>query len=211
MADKQLLRRDYTFIFVREAASWQNNHPNFLAWREAQTAIIELAKQCSKYDRSGIDIYFATTPPQRKTEGSPADLAKVFQLKEPIAANDLLSSFRSARLPRRQMALDNHFADIEPGKKETIVVFLDHLPEQQTEIVQALVEATKKIDGEREAYRLGVSFVLIGDNEEAKTFLNFLDDELGVAGAAHDIVDAKGWRAMKQSSIEKFLLDALLD
>ncbi|MFN3361666.1 MAG: hypothetical protein ACK421_09610 [Pseudanabaenaceae cyanobacterium] len=203
MTDKQLLRRDYTFIFVREGESWRSDHPNFLAWREAQTAIIELAKRCSKYDQSGIDIYFATTPPQRKTEGTPADLAKLFQLKEPVAADDLLSSL--------QLALDSHFADIEPGKKETIVIFLDHLPAQQAEIVQALVEATKKIDAEQEAHRLGVSFVLIGDNAEAQTFLNFLDDELEVAGAVQDIVDAKGWRAMKQSAIEKFLLDALLD
>jgi len=203
MADKQLLKREYTFIFVREADSWQENHPNFLPWREAQGAIVELAKQCVKYDRSGIDIYFATTPPQRKRGGNVADLAKVFQVKTPPPANDLLSSL--------QAALDNHFANLEEGKKETIIVVLDHLPNDQEGIIQCLVDATKKIDVENDAYSLGISFILIGDDEEAKAFLNFLDDELEVRGATHDMVDAKGWMAIKNSSIEKFLLDALLD
>ncbi len=204
-ADKQFLKREYTFIFVREAESWSDTHPNFLAWREAQMAIVELAKQCVKYDKSGIDIYFATTPPQRKEGGNVADLAKVFQVKDAPPADDLLSSL--------QDALNRHFDNPEEGRKETIIVVLDHLPNDQEGIINVLVEATKKIDTENDAYRLGISFILIGENEEAKAFLNFLDDELEVAGASHDMIDAKGWMAIKgkQSSIEKFLLDALLD
>lgn len=203
MADKQLLNREYTFIFVREAESWQSSHPNFQSWREAQMAIVELGKQCVKYDRSGIDIYFATNPPQRKTGGNVTDLAKVFQVKDAPSADDLLASLKAA--------IDNHFEHIEPDRKETIIVVLDHLPNDQEGIINTLVEATQKIDQENETYRLGISFVLIGDNEDAKTFLNFLDDQLEAAGASHDIIDAKGWMAIKQSSIEKFLLDALLD
>ncbi len=203
MADKQLLNREYTFIFVREAESWNSNHPNFQPWREAQMAIVELGKKCVKYDRSGIDIYFATNPPQRKTGGNVTDLAKVFQVKDAPPADDLLASLNDA--------LDNHFDHIEPDRKETIIVVLDHLPNDKEAIVNTLIEATKKIDQENEAHRLGISFVLIGENEEAESFLNFLDDELEAAGASHDIIDAKGWMAIKQSSIEKFLLDALLD
>ncbi|PLS67946.1 MAG: hypothetical protein CV045_10650 [Cyanobacteria bacterium M5B4] len=172
---------------------------------EAQMAIVELAKQCVKYDKSGIDIYFATNPPQRKEGGNVADLAKVFQVKDAPPADDLLSSL--------QDALNRHFDNPEEGKKETIIVVLDHLPNDQEGIINVLVEATKKIDTENDAYRLGISFILIGENEEAKAFLNFLDDELEVAGASHDMIDAKDWMAIKakQSSIEKFLLDALLD
>jgi hypothetical protein len=205
VADKQLLKREYTFIFVREAESWTNTHPNFLAWREAQMAIVELAKQCVKYDQSGIDIYFATNPPQRKSGGNVTDLAKVFQVKEAPGADDLLASL--------QDALSRHFETTEEGRKETIIVVIDHLPNDQEAIVDTLVDATKKIDTKNEADRLGISFVLVGENEQAKAFLNFLDDELECAGASHDMIDAKGWTAIKskQSSIEKFLLDALQD
>ncbi len=59
-------------------------------------------------------------------------------------------------------------------------------------------------------YKLSILFIQVGENESVRQFLSFLDDDLEKLGA-HDLIDAKPWEAIRQTSLSAFLEGALTD
>jgi hypothetical protein len=209
MSEQLLRERDYTFILVRTAVSWDPDHALFVEWRAAISALIALAKVCSGYDRDGINAYLATDPFQKKVCGSVEDLTQLFNPKHPPQSTTLIPSLRDA--------LNYHFARqtlTHATNGEIILILLDHIPNPEIELTTLLVNATKKFndqDPKANPYPLGISFVLVGQDPDTETYLTFLDNELHTLGAKRDIVDARSWKSLRTKPIRETLLAALTD
>lgn len=209
MSEQILRERDYTFILVRTADSWDPDHTLFVEWRAAISALISLAKVCAGYDRDGINAYLATEPFQKKVCGSVDDLTQLFNPKHPPRITNLIPSLRDG--------LNYHFARqtlTHATNGEIILILLDHIPNSETELTTVLVNATKRFneqDPTADPYSLGISFVLVGQDPETETYLNFLDNELHTLGAQRDIVDARSWKTLRTKPIRETLLAALTD
>lgn len=209
MSERLLRHRDYTFIIVRDPASWSPDHPDFGPWREVQAAIIDIGKICDAYERDGINVYFASKPFQKTICTDVKALAQAFQLSNPPQTRDLRASLRDAI---------NYFVS-RRGKRlgsngELILVLLDETPEDQEGVIKELVYATRMMDQRPEHvanYELGVCFILVGLDPQAEAFLQFLDDNLENRGARHDIVDTRSWRDLRSKPIKQLLIDALMD
>jgi uncharacterized protein YegL len=71
------------------------------------------------------------------------------------------------------------------AKPAFIMVFTDGKPDDPVGLAQVIVDATKRIKDRTE---LGILFVQVGEDPEAADYLAKLNNDLGTAGAKHDIV-----------------------
>lgn len=210
IAKSMLDNRDYSFILARSPESWAYKDPSFIHWKQAETAIIKIAKQCQEYDPDGICVYSAIEPFEKYNKTKVAKLAQILRRQNPPE----IKIDPSAPL---EDALNNYFLRRESyiyRNGEIILVFLDKKPEQYERLFEVIIEATKKVTPTRQRgkiYELGISFIQIGEDKETADFLDFLDDDLQTIGAKHDIVDAKNWLTINKLAIDKFLKDALFD
>jgi hypothetical protein len=78
----------------------------------------------------------------------------------------------------------------------------------QQAVADVISNATKKISSRKE---IGIFFIQVGFDKAATVFLQWLDDGLVAAGAAHDIVDAKTAEDAKNMSITDIIEAALND
>ncbi len=141
MTEKLLRHRDYTFIIVRDPASWSPDHPDFGPWRETQSAIIDIARVCDVYERDGINVYYAAQPFQKTICTDVKTLAQAFQHTNPPQTRDLRASLRDAI---------NYFVSRRTQRSgsngELILVMLDETPEDQEGVIKELVYATRRMD-----------------------------------------------------------------
>ncbi len=84
--------------------------------------------------------------------------------------------------------LDAHFARRAAGstKATCILVMTDGEPNDKQAVKNVIIDATKKMTADEE---LAISFVQIGHDASAASFLADLDDSLTGLGAKFDIVD----------------------
>lgn len=209
MSKLLLKNRDYTFIIARTPHTCSETDPYFLHWREAQTAIIKLAKKCQEYDPDGICIYDAVAPFIKYEKTDVTKIAEILQKKHPVPEIDAIAPLEDA--------LSHYFARRESkqyNNGETILVLLDKKPLRSDRLTEIIIAATEKVNVRQETghtYELAISFVQIGEDKNTAEFLEFLDDDLQKIGAKHDIVDAKKWYDLEQYSIHRLLEDALFD
>ncbi|MDJ0702169.1 MAG: hypothetical protein QNJ46_02720 [Leptolyngbyaceae cyanobacterium MO_188.B28] len=210
MSQKQLLKdRDYTFILARSPETWSSQHPYNMEWIGAQTAIINLAKRCSQYDDDGLSLYLASEPYQKIMRADVNQLARFFQNQAQSTEIDIFSPLKDA--------LEDYFSRRNIGisrNGEMIFVILDIIPPEKEILIELIVKATERMDiikEEDNKHELGIVFLQVGNDAPTKEFLTVLDDQLHDKGARHDIVDAKFWYDARKSSIDNFLVNALMD
>jgi hypothetical protein len=90
------------------------------------------------------------------------------------------------------------------------LVVTDGQPENKKSVMKAIIEATKRLDGDEE---IGISFIQIGNDSEATTFLKGLDDDIQGLGAKFDIVDTITMEEIEKErlSLTEVLLRTLED
>lgn len=105
-----------------------------------------------------------------------------------------------------KQVFDDYFA----SKKKPIIVLIvtDGVPNDENELMNVIVAATKKMDKDEE---IGVSFIQIGKDTAASTYLKKLDDGLVALGAKFDIVDTKTADEMENMLIQDVIVAALTD
>ncbi len=206
---ERLLRdRDFSFVLCRSIESWSSEHPLFSVWQSVQPSIIDLAKKCLSYDRNGINLYWASEPVEEHRSESLASLAQMFQKKNPPITNNLLGALEKVItyfFSRRDWKLNVN--------GEIVIVLLDQVPPESERIVELMLDTSQKLGTESEElrdYELGILFIQVGENESVRQFLSFLDNDLEKLGA-HDLIDAKPWEYIRQTSLSAFLEGALTD
>jgi hypothetical protein len=96
----------------------------------------------------------------------------------------------------------------QPEVPMTLLVITDGQPDDKASVAQTLIKATKRMSADEQ---LAISFVQVGDDPGATSFLTFLDDELVHMGAKFDIVDTFPASQFGDRPISELLLAAIQD
>jgi hypothetical protein len=133
-------------------------------------------------------------------------VTQIFQENEPLGRTEMAEVLNHA--------FDDYFQRRKSGKTkangEIILVVTDGQPENKKSVMKAIIEATKRLDGDEE---IGISFIQIGNDSEATTFLKGLDDDIQGLGAKFDIVDTITMEEIEKErlSLTEVLLRTLED
>ncbi|MGC9524968.1 MAG: hypothetical protein ACP5D7_05445 [Limnospira sp.] len=210
MSAQLLQDRDYTILIARSHASRDRAHPWHREWIEAQTALIDLAKQCQQFDPDGLTIYEVSGMILKYSQSDVVTFARILQQnhRQSVTVVPEMSVLEAIK-----DAFDDYSRRKADGKikkgGEIIVAVIDYQEADTVEaIANLIIEVTESLESNED---LGISFIQIGNDEFTRKFLTSLDNDLPRMGATFDIVDTKYWHEIPRQSIAQFLVDAIHD
>jgi uncharacterized protein with von Willebrand factor type A (vWA) domain len=179
----KLRNRDYTLIIDKSGSmSTKDQAGGKSRWDVMQESTLALASKCEEFDPDGITVYTFSSQFRRYDNVTAKKVTQIFQENEPLGRTEMAEVLNHA--------FDDYFQRRKSGKTkangEIILVVTDGQPENKKSVMKAIIEATKRLDGDEE---IGISFIQIGNDSEATTFLKGLDDDIQGLGAKFDIVD----------------------
>lgn len=197
--------RDFTLIVDKSGSMGNNDTPSGVSrWKAAQEATLGLSAKIEELDKDGITFYAFNSNFKRHDNVTTKTIANLWKEHEPNGGTALANVLRDA--------LTSYFSRKTAGTTkangETILVVTDGEPEDKNQVAQVIIDATKKMDRDEE---LSISFIQVGKDADATTFLKFLDDGLKGKGAKFDIVDTLTIEEMGNKSLTEVLLSSITD
>ena len=203
----KLRNRDYTLIIDKSGSmSTKDQAGGKSRWDVIQESTLALASKCEEFDPDGITVYTFSSQFRRYDNVTAKKVTQIFQENEPLGRTEMAEVLNHA--------FDDYFQRRKSGKTkangEIILVVTDGQPENKKSVMKAIIEATKRLDGDEE---IGISFIQIGNDSEATTFLKGLDDDIQGLGAKFDIVDTITMEEIEKErlSLTEVLLRTLED
>jgi hypothetical protein len=200
-----LENRDYTLIIDKSGSMSTKDKPGGLSrWQIMQESALALANKCEELDPDGITVYLFSGKFKRYDNVTAAKVGTIFQENDPSGRTDLAAVLADA--------VNSYFqrkaAGQIPANGEIILVVTDGEPDDRKAVMDVILAATQKLDRDEE---LAISFIQVGTDATATTFLKILDDDLGRAGAKFDIVDTITMNDMEDLTLKEVLLSAIND
>ncbi|KAL2220820.1 hypothetical protein M432DRAFT_630541 [Thermoascus aurantiacus ATCC 26904] len=182
-------------------------------WKEAEAAIAAITPICVQYDPDGIDIYFLNHRSRYGDSGAytnvttAAAVREIFQSVRPSGCTPFGKRLHQILRPYLQRVEAMAAATDEDGELRdpplavrplNIIAITDGEFSDDAESV--IVAAAKRLDSDRckaVPWQVGIQFFQIGNDEDARQFLQELDDGLAAKVRDHnlrDIVDTVPWR-----------------
>ncbi|KAF5862960.1 hypothetical protein ETB97_010892 [Aspergillus alliaceus] len=202
------LREFDTVFLVDDSGSMKGSR-----WGEAADAIAAIAPVCTTHDRDGIDIYFlnyrggtdSTTGAYTNIKTSD-DVREIFYGVHPRGATPVGRRLRQILDPylRRVEAIASKGKDpSESVKPLNLIAITDGVFTDDAESV--IVDAATRLDQcHAVPWQVGIQFFQIGHDNDARHYLQMLDDELGRISKherVRDIVDTVPWRGDKGQTL----------
>ena len=206
MTEQQILKdRDYTVIIDKSGSMSTQDQPNGRSrWQEAQESTLAVATKCEEFDPDGITVYVFARRFKRYDNVTASKVSQVFQENDPMGSTNLADVL--------QDALDNYLKRKQAGQAkpqgETFLVITDGEPDDRKAVMEVIIKASRQIDRDEE---IGMSFIQVGTDANAKRFLKALDDDLQGVGAKFDIVDTVSLDDMEDMTLAEVLLNAIID
>ncbi|HBQ99652.1 MULTISPECIES: VWA domain-containing protein [unclassified Roseofilum] len=178
-----LENRSYTLIIDKSGTMAKKDcEAGKSRWEVMQETTLAIASKCEQLNSDGVTIYTFSSKFRRYDHVTSEKVEEIFRENEPVGRTEMAQVL--------QDALNNYFQRKEQGQAklggETFLVVTDGQPDHPKAVIDAIITATQKIERDDE---LALSFIQIGHDAEATTFLKTLDDDLQSAGARFDIVD----------------------
>jgi uncharacterized protein with von Willebrand factor type A (vWA) domain len=195
--------RDYTLILDKSGSmSTADQVGGRSRWQYAQESTLALARKCEQLDENGITVYVFSGRFRRYDNVTASKVEQVFLENEPLGGTNLASVL--------QDAVNQYFQRRAAGQTsgETILVVTDGEPDDRRAVIEVIVQATQKMERDDE---LGISFIQVGHDAGATTFLKALDDQLEGVGAKFDICDTVTIDEMEDIGLAEVLLGAIAD
>ncbi|CUG84839.1 Hypothetical protein, putative [Bodo saltans] len=162
------LARDYILVIDHSGSMMGEN------WAAAEEAVEFFASSICDFDPDGVSvILFDHDVLKFENVRDPEFIKNLFMSHSPYGSTDLAKAL--------DVAFQEHFASKRGAS--TVLVITDGAPDSQDDVESVIKKAAASITSDEE---LSISFVQIGRDADARTFLKFLDDELN---AKFDIVD----------------------
>lgn len=179
-------------------------YDNQTRFQFVQQQIGYLAQELTKYDEDGLDVVlFNDEVMVKRGVDSPASVERELQLRPRGGTNTMAAVEACYKLHQEYKK--------QPGFKATLILMItDGEPSNREGLKNKLLEIGRKVAHQAE---IGFSFLQVGDDREAKKFLQSLDD-LRESRDYKDIVDTKSFEELsdgKKLSLAKVLADALND
>jgi uncharacterized protein with von Willebrand factor type A (vWA) domain len=200
-----LENRDYTLIIDKSgsmATPDQKGGKN--RWSAAQESTFALASKCEQFDSDGITVYVFSGKFKRYENVTSLKVSQIFQENDPSGTTDLAGVLKHAT--------DSYFTrkknqEAKPNG-EIILVITDGEPDDRKAVMRVIIEASRQMERDEE---LAISFIQVGNDQQATRFLKVLDDELQSAGAKFDICDTITMDDMEDISLSEVLMNAITD
>ncbi|WVQ79243.1 hypothetical protein IAT38_001339 [Cryptococcus sp. DSM 104549] len=197
--------RDYDTVFlVDDSFSMKGER-----WDRARQAIMEVAEIAARYDDDGIDLYFLNNRRVGTDLRTTAQVAETFKGVEPRGVTPTGTRLEAilrdymARLERSQATsprLSGPAVEHEdPVKPMNLIVITDGSPTDDPESV--IIAIARRLDkGDFPLSQVGIQFLQIGDDPEAREALQELDDGLSGEHGVRDMVDTVPYSGEEMSS-----------
>lgn len=174
------LKRDYELIIDKSGSMSGGSGfagSKLSRWEAVRESAFALATKVQPLDPDGIDVTVFSSSSKTYPNTTPDKVEQVFKENDPSGGTNLAGVLKT-RLDA--WAADGH-------KPKTFLVITDGAPDSQEDAADEIVRATKGMDDDSQ---LGISFLQIGNDPGATSFLKYLDDNLVSAkGAKFDVVD----------------------
>lgn len=205
---EQLKNRD-VYVIVDATGSMgfnKDTRSGASRWKAAEEGTCGLVQKLTEYDPDGLTLYrFAGNFERTDHVKDASSVIEMFK-KDPTGSSTVLA-------PVLKNAFDDYFANKAAGKAKAngalVLVVTDGKVDDQDAVAKLIAETSGKIDKDEE---LGIQLLQIGQDEGARAFLKFLDDDLQTKfGAKHDIVDTTSQDEAESLGWEALLLKTLND
>jgi von Willebrand factor type A domain len=195
--------RDYTLILDKSGSMSTTDQGGKSRWDYVQESTLAIARKCEQLDPNGITLYTFSGRFRRYDNVTASRVNQVFQENDPLGSTNLAAVL--------QDATNNYFQRKASGQTpmgETLLVVTDGEPDDRRAVIDVIIRATEKMDSDAE---LAISFIQVGDDAGATTFLKALDDQLEGVGAKFDICDTITMDDMGDLSLAEVLMSAIDD
>jgi vWA found in TerF C terminus len=194
--------RDYTLILDKSGSMSTTDQSGKSRWDHVQESTLAIARKCEQLDPNGITLYTFSGRFRRYDNVTASRVDQVFLENDPIGSTNLAAVL--------QDATNNYFQRKAAGATlgETLLVVTDGAPDDRRAVIDVIIRATEKMESDTE---LAISFIQVGDDAGATTFLKALDDQLGGVGAKFDICDTITIDDMGDLSLAEVLMSAIDD
>ncbi|OXC68791.1 hypothetical protein AYX13_02717 [Cryptococcus neoformans] len=206
----EMLREFDTVFLVDDSSSMKKDQ----RWNQACQAIMEVADLASRYDDDGIDVYFLNNKRVGRELRSSEDVEELFAGLEPrgitptgmrleAILRDYMSRLEASQHTGEEVkpmnlivVTDGVFAHPVSARLRQLAVnpsltriqLLDLAPTDDPESV--IVTIARRLDrGQYPLSQVGIQFLQIGNDPEAREALQELDDDLSSVHGIRDIVD----------------------
>ncbi|KAG8747075.1 hypothetical protein FRC10_002491 [Ceratobasidium sp. 414] len=185
----ELLKEYDTVFLIDDSGSMAGS-----LWREAGKALEGVARVAAQYDDDGIDIHFLNSRESMFGVTNEDQVRELFTRLQPrgqtptgARLDSLLRPYISSieKAYRETSSTDPSVTGIKPVN---FIVITDGAPTDEPEDV--IVAVARRLDqGNFPLSQLGVQFVQIGNDPEARAALEELDDDISGKYGVRDIVD----------------------
>ncbi|KAG9119163.1 hypothetical protein FRC07_005962, partial [Ceratobasidium sp. 392] len=176
VALEQLMKYDTQFL-IDDSGSMGGS-----LWIEARDALMGIAQAALQHDADGIEVYFLNAAEKGQTVHSEDDVEQLFESVHPTSGTPTGE--------RLEQILTAYIVRLEEAKKSgtrmkplNLIVITDGAPSDDPESV--IIAAAKRLDaGQFPLAQVGIQFIQVGNDENARKALEELDDHLG---GKHDV------------------------
>ncbi|GAA5931851.1 hypothetical protein JCM3775_000060 [Rhodotorula graminis] len=159
-------------------------------WKHVGEALMGVVESCTKYDKDGIDVMFLNNDGARLEHVvDPAVVERTFREVEPFGSTPtgmVLDEVLRAYVER----VEDAKATRERVKPLLVLVLTDGRADDPDMVKDIIVEMAQRLDEVRAPpYQLGLQFIQIGADPDARAFLQELDDDLKPQLGVRDMVD----------------------
>jgi len=197
--DDLAILKDYdTVLIVDDSGSMEP------LWSQACRALSALAVVASRYDKNGIDIHFLNHEKAGERIKSDHEVALLFNEVAPCGPTPLGECLE--RVTHQMLK------DLDKGKphKTNFLVITDGRATDDAE--GAIVHIAKRLEKANATLsQLGIQFIQIGSDSQARTFLEKLDNDLKEKYSIRDMVDTEPYTTgeLTAARLTKLLLGGI--
>lgn len=208
---KEALARQYVLLIDNSGSMGSADPDGGTRWKAAENVTKQLIDAMFKYDMDHkVPVFLFGHEIVNVGEVSkPEHVMAIFKDHGPTGASTDLASALDASLKLHLGASRNNY-EVVPGT--TIVVITDGAPNSQSAVLETLRRYADPKNGLiKNDEELAISFIQVGDDSGAKSFLDGLDGGFMFDGRKLDICDTKKDDDVRKLGAEKILADAIFD
>lgn len=180
--------RGYDIVYIVDdstSMSWTEKRSGIVPWPHARDALMTFSTICAEWDEDGQDVWFLNRA-EPVLNATPQQIADAFNLKNPVGGTNM----------GRKLAqiASKYFEQYVPGVTKPLNILAITDGQFSDDVTSVIIWIVQQLD-RRNALpnQIGIQFVQIGADPEAKRCLEALDDDLENAGLSRDIVDTVPW------------------
>lgn len=205
---EKLKNRDYVLVLDKSGSMVETDTPTGKSrWEYAKESTLAIAQKISELDPDGITVIPFAGSFKVYENTTPQKVAQVFQENSPMGGTVLAP------------VLHRIFSDYLARKKaghakpngEICMVITDGQPNDEDDVAKEIVWFGNQLPAATADEEYGISFIQVGKDAHAASYLKRLDDGLSREGAKFDIVNTKTMDELENCGLTEALIAALED